>query len=110
MHDDWHCARKVTIGPRPLGVLCGIYQFPIRGALLEEADSTVLGSTWDLSLVERLFSLRLVRLEEEEGDPGRGGLQGTRPRAGQLGGPASRGLSVCSGSRPSPQTTPTSSM
>eukprot|EP00976_Prorocentrum_cordatum_P078170 1182992-Prorocentrum_minimum.AAC.1 len=28
-----------------------------------------------------------------EGDPGRGGLQGTRPRAGQLGGPASRGLS-----------------
>eukprot|EP00976_Prorocentrum_cordatum_P074597 1181579-Prorocentrum_minimum.AAC.3 len=24
----------------------------------------------------------------EEGDPGRGGLQGTRPRAGQLGGPA----------------------
>eukprot|EP00976_Prorocentrum_cordatum_P070799 1180073-Prorocentrum_minimum.AAC.1 len=29
---------------------------------------------------------------KEEGDPGRGGLQGTRPRAGQLGGPASRGL------------------
>eukprot|EP00959_Pyramimonas_sp_CCMP1952_P390410 8180967-Pyramimonas_sp.AAC.1 len=29
---------------------------------------------------------------QEEGDPGRGGLQGTRPRAGQLGGPASRGL------------------
>eukprot|EP00959_Pyramimonas_sp_CCMP1952_P069950 1460358-Pyramimonas_sp.AAC.1 len=28
----------------------------------------------------------------EEGDPGRGGLQGTRPRAGQLGGPASHGL------------------
>ena len=27
-----------------------------------------------------------------EGVPGRGGLQGTRPRAGQLGGPASRGL------------------
>eukprot|EP00976_Prorocentrum_cordatum_P068638 1179224-Prorocentrum_minimum.AAC.1 len=42
----------------------------------------------------------------EVGDPGRGGLQGTRPRAGQLGGPASRGLSVCSGSRPSPHTTP----
>eukprot|EP00976_Prorocentrum_cordatum_P081689 1184515-Prorocentrum_minimum.AAC.2 len=28
----------------------------------------------------------------EEGEPGRGGQQGTRPRAGQLGGPASRGL------------------
>eukprot|EP00976_Prorocentrum_cordatum_P059389 1175470-Prorocentrum_minimum.AAC.5 len=28
----------------------------------------------------------------EEGDPGRGGLQGSGPRAGQLGGPASRGL------------------
>eukprot|EP00976_Prorocentrum_cordatum_P090857 1188281-Prorocentrum_minimum.AAC.2 len=28
----------------------------------------------------------------EEGDAGRGGLQGTGPRAGQLGGPASRGL------------------
>eukprot|EP00976_Prorocentrum_cordatum_P112370 1195520-Prorocentrum_minimum.AAC.3 len=27
-----------------------------------------------------------------EGDPGGGGLQGTRPRAWQLGGPASRGL------------------
>eukprot|EP00976_Prorocentrum_cordatum_P077922 1182883-Prorocentrum_minimum.AAC.2 len=27
-----------------------------------------------------------------EGDPGRGGLQGARPRAWQLGGPASRGL------------------
>eukprot|EP00976_Prorocentrum_cordatum_P116206 1196129-Prorocentrum_minimum.AAC.1 len=32
-----------------------------------------------------------------EGDPGRGGLQGTRPRAGQLGRPAPRGLSVCAG-------------
>eukprot|EP00959_Pyramimonas_sp_CCMP1952_P109371 2287716-Pyramimonas_sp.AAC.1 len=30
----------------------------------------------------------------EEGDPGRGGLPGTRPHAGQLGGPASRGLGV----------------
>eukprot|EP00959_Pyramimonas_sp_CCMP1952_P219632 4592209-Pyramimonas_sp.AAC.1 len=29
---------------------------------------------------------------EREGDPGGGGLQGTRPRAGRLGGPASRGL------------------
>eukprot|EP00976_Prorocentrum_cordatum_P030052 611693-Prorocentrum_minimum.AAC.1 len=28
----------------------------------------------------------------EEGDPGRGGRQDTRPRAGQLGGPASRSL------------------
>eukprot|EP00976_Prorocentrum_cordatum_P092404 1188921-Prorocentrum_minimum.AAC.3 len=46
----------------------------------------------------------------EEGDPGRGGLQGTRPRAGQLGGPASRGLRVCPGVRPSPHTTPTSSL
>eukprot|EP00959_Pyramimonas_sp_CCMP1952_P341597 7155564-Pyramimonas_sp.AAC.1 len=27
-----------------------------------------------------------------DGDPGRGGLQGARPRAWQLGGPASRGL------------------
>eukprot|EP00976_Prorocentrum_cordatum_P085135 1185941-Prorocentrum_minimum.AAC.1 len=31
-------------------------------------------------------------ISSREGDPGRGGLQGTRPRAGQLGGPASRGL------------------
>eukprot|EP00976_Prorocentrum_cordatum_P104299 1193824-Prorocentrum_minimum.AAC.1 len=31
----------------------------------------------------------------EEGDPGGGGLQGTRPRAWQLGGPASRGLLYC---------------
>eukprot|EP00959_Pyramimonas_sp_CCMP1952_P343141 7188163-Pyramimonas_sp.AAC.2 len=30
----------------------------------------------------------------EEGDPGRGGLQGTGPRAGQLGGPACRGLTL----------------
>eukprot|EP00959_Pyramimonas_sp_CCMP1952_P150050 3139849-Pyramimonas_sp.AAC.1 len=44
--------------------------------------------------------------KEEEGDPGRGGLQGTRPRAEQLGGPASHGLSVCTGSRPLPPTTP----
>eukprot|EP00976_Prorocentrum_cordatum_P060965 1176111-Prorocentrum_minimum.AAC.1 len=36
-------------------------------------------------------------VEEARGPRGRGGLQGTRPRAGQLGGPASRGLSVCSG-------------
>eukprot|EP00976_Prorocentrum_cordatum_P062404 1176707-Prorocentrum_minimum.AAC.3 len=34
------------------------------------------------------------RPSEEEGDPGRGGLQGTRPRAGRLGGPASRGLGL----------------
>eukprot|EP00959_Pyramimonas_sp_CCMP1952_P439089 9192276-Pyramimonas_sp.AAC.1 len=61
MHDDSHWARKVSIGPRPLGVLCGIYQSPIRGALLAESQSTVLGSTWDRSMVERLFSLRLVR-------------------------------------------------
>ena len=43
----------------------------------------------------------------EEGDPGRGGLQGTRPRAGQLGRPAPRGLSVCAGGSPQPLTTPT---
>eukprot|EP00976_Prorocentrum_cordatum_P044200 894285-Prorocentrum_minimum.AAC.1 len=44
----------------------------------------------------------------EEGDPGRGGLQGTRPRAGQLGRPAPRGLSVCTGGgSPQPLTTPT---
>eukprot|EP00959_Pyramimonas_sp_CCMP1952_P358034 7496621-Pyramimonas_sp.AAC.1 len=35
---------------------------------------------------------RATAFERREGDPGRGGLQGTRPRAGQLGGPASRGL------------------
>eukprot|EP00976_Prorocentrum_cordatum_P117755 1196357-Prorocentrum_minimum.AAC.1 len=35
----------------------------------------------------------IQRPSRREGDPGRGGLQGTRPRAGQLGGPASRGLS-----------------
>eukprot|EP00959_Pyramimonas_sp_CCMP1952_P090875 1902358-Pyramimonas_sp.AAC.1 len=29
---------------------------------------------------------------QEEGDPGKGGLQGTRSRAGQLEGPSSRGL------------------
>eukprot|EP00959_Pyramimonas_sp_CCMP1952_P201109 4205792-Pyramimonas_sp.AAC.1 len=40
------------------------------------------------------------------GGPGRGGLQGTGPRAGQLGGLASRGLRVCPGVRPSPHTTP----
>eukprot|EP00959_Pyramimonas_sp_CCMP1952_P289110 6046373-Pyramimonas_sp.AAC.2 len=54
--------------------------------------------TWVLeNLVYSLF-----KLFEEEGDPGRGGgLQGTRPRAGQLGGgPDSRGLRVCLGVRP----------
>eukprot|EP00959_Pyramimonas_sp_CCMP1952_P257591 5381953-Pyramimonas_sp.AAC.1 len=30
--------------------------------------------------------------QRREGDPGRGGQQGTRPHAGQLGGPASRSL------------------
>eukprot|EP00959_Pyramimonas_sp_CCMP1952_P335493 7024562-Pyramimonas_sp.AAC.1 len=38
------------------------------------------------SLTSRLPS------QTEEGNPGRGGLQGTGPLAGQLGGPASRGL------------------
>eukprot|EP00959_Pyramimonas_sp_CCMP1952_P347713 7283676-Pyramimonas_sp.AAC.1 len=33
-----------------------------------------------------------------EGDPGKDGRQGTRPRTGQLGGPASRSLEI----RPSP--------
>eukprot|EP00959_Pyramimonas_sp_CCMP1952_P100531 2103229-Pyramimonas_sp.AAC.1 len=33
-----------------------------------------------------------IREEKKEGDPGRDGRQGTRPHAGQLGGPASRGL------------------
>eukprot|EP00959_Pyramimonas_sp_CCMP1952_P133504 2791866-Pyramimonas_sp.AAC.1 len=37
---------------------------------------------------------------EEEGDPGRGGRQGTTPRAEQLGGPASRGLQGCFGLSP----------
>eukprot|EP00976_Prorocentrum_cordatum_P071732 1180436-Prorocentrum_minimum.AAC.2 len=44
--------------------------------------------------------------EGETTPAGRGGLQGTRPRARQLGGPASRGLSVRSGSRPSSQRPP----
>eukprot|EP00959_Pyramimonas_sp_CCMP1952_P136765 2862019-Pyramimonas_sp.AAC.1 len=35
----------------------------------------------------------LPKLPRREGDPGGGGQQGTRPRAGQLGGPASRGVS-----------------
>eukprot|EP00976_Prorocentrum_cordatum_P061509 1176337-Prorocentrum_minimum.AAC.2 len=38
-----------------------------------------------------VYCVRFAR-EGREGDPGRGGQQGTRPRAGQLGGPASRGL------------------
>eukprot|EP00976_Prorocentrum_cordatum_P077486 1182711-Prorocentrum_minimum.AAC.3 len=33
-----------------------------------------------------------LRFWRREGDLGRGGLQGARPRAWQLGGPASRGL------------------
>eukprot|EP00959_Pyramimonas_sp_CCMP1952_P079937 1671307-Pyramimonas_sp.AAC.1 len=37
----------------------------------------------------------------EEGDPGRGGQQGTRPRAGLLGGPVSRGLKGVFGLLPS---------
>eukprot|EP00959_Pyramimonas_sp_CCMP1952_P442635 9266113-Pyramimonas_sp.AAC.1 len=37
---------------------------------------------------------------QREGDPGRGGLQGTRPRTGQLGGPASRGLLLLLRPRP----------
>eukprot|EP00976_Prorocentrum_cordatum_P112909 1195611-Prorocentrum_minimum.AAC.3 len=44
------------------------------------------------------------RFASGEGDPGRdipgrGGLRGTTPRAGQLGGPAFRGLRVCPGVR-----------
>eukprot|EP00976_Prorocentrum_cordatum_P076604 1182375-Prorocentrum_minimum.AAC.1 len=35
--------------------------------------------------------LKPCKVRIREGDPGRGGLQGTRPHAGQLGGPASRG-------------------
>eukprot|EP00976_Prorocentrum_cordatum_P107158 1194591-Prorocentrum_minimum.AAC.6 len=42
------------------------------------------------STVDRSSLSTRGMLEEE--DPGRGGLQGTRPRAGQLGGPAPRGL------------------
>eukprot|EP00976_Prorocentrum_cordatum_P088536 1187346-Prorocentrum_minimum.AAC.2 len=34
----------------------------------------------------------MLKWRGREGDPGRGGLQGARPRAGQLGGPASHGL------------------
>eukprot|EP00959_Pyramimonas_sp_CCMP1952_P117084 2447450-Pyramimonas_sp.AAC.1 len=35
---------------------------------------------------------RTVREEKRREPPGRGGLQGARPRAWQLGGPTSRGL------------------
>eukprot|EP00959_Pyramimonas_sp_CCMP1952_P204806 4282737-Pyramimonas_sp.AAC.1 len=46
---------------------------------------TLRAIMWMLMAI--VWTLRVRR----EGDPGRGGLQGTRPRAGQLGGPASRG-------------------
>eukprot|EP00976_Prorocentrum_cordatum_P009367 187023-Prorocentrum_minimum.AAC.1 len=54
-------------------------------------------------------SARLL-LHSEEGDPGWGGLQGTGPRAGQLGGPAAPAayyyVCVRASARPSPHTTP----
>eukprot|EP00959_Pyramimonas_sp_CCMP1952_P196478 4108065-Pyramimonas_sp.AAC.1 len=37
-------------------------------------------------------TVAVLTVAVEEGDPGGGGLQGARHRAGQLGGPASRGL------------------
>eukprot|EP00959_Pyramimonas_sp_CCMP1952_P054641 1142115-Pyramimonas_sp.AAC.2 len=48
--------------------------------------SEMLGQGWPIRWVGKKTTRR-------EGDPGRGDLQGMRPRTGQLGGPASRGLS-----------------
>eukprot|EP00959_Pyramimonas_sp_CCMP1952_P361527 7571408-Pyramimonas_sp.AAC.2 len=61
------------------------------------------GTKWTSTSAASAFSCtpsRLANLSSQpnrshvgaEGDPGGGGLQGARPRAGQLEGPASRGL------------------
>eukprot|EP00976_Prorocentrum_cordatum_P063661 1177172-Prorocentrum_minimum.AAC.2 len=47
-------------------------------------------SRWVTYTCRTIGHTRYTQLRE--GDPGRGGLQGARPRAWQLGGPASRGL------------------
>eukprot|EP00959_Pyramimonas_sp_CCMP1952_P068136 1422196-Pyramimonas_sp.AAC.1 len=53
----------------------------------------------DSELQSCRFRRVVLALPRREGDPGGGGLQGTRPCAGQPGGPASRGLPTFSASR-----------